>query len=157
MSRMLSFRFVRMMSVVGTLFVAGCGIVDPLQRESNDLSYYWERWISAGYTSYDYIIIHDCFCVTGGIPVEVSVRGDRVVAVRYADTGTPLVTDLALQYRDVDGLFQLIDDALTRNAYSIDAAYNATYGFPRDVFIDYQRNAVDEEFGFRVVAFYPIR
>lgn len=145
------------MSVAATLGLGGCGIVDPLQHESSDLSYYWERWISAGYTSYDYIIVHDCYCVTEGIPVEVSVRDDRVVAVRYADTGTPLATDLALQYRDIDGLFQLIDDALTRNAYSIDARYNSSYGFPRDVFIDYEQRVVDEEFGFRIVAFYPIR
>ncbi|MFN8580519.1 MAG: DUF6174 domain-containing protein [Gemmatimonadaceae bacterium] len=157
MTRIWSVRIASVLPLVGMLSMSGCGIVEPLHDESSELSYNWERWITRGYSSYDFIVEHDCYCVMGGVPVEVSVRDGHVVDVVEADTGRPLPTNLAVLYRDIDGLFQVIDDAIARRAHSIDARYDGTYGFPTNVYIDYSYNTADEEFGFRIQAFYPIR
>ena len=127
MSRMLSFRVGRTLTLVASVFLGGCGIVEPYHSESSELSYQWEHWLATGYSSYDFVVVNDCFCITGGVEVEVSVRSGHVVDVRYADTGRSLPPDLAVLYRDIDGLFQVIDDAISQRAYSIDARYNSTY------------------------------
>jgi hypothetical protein len=125
--------------------------------DARNLSRSRRMWDASGFSSYNYVVSNNCFCVLGGVPVEVSVRNGQVISVVYASNGVPLAPDLASLYHDVDGLFDLIDDAIRQRAHRVNALYDSQYGYPSDVFIDYQANAIDEEFGFRVSALTPYR
>lgn len=143
-------------SLLALLLFAGCdSILGP--DDSRDLSRSRRLWENVGYSDYTYVVSNDCFCVMGGIPVEVTVRNRQVVSVVLAATGAPVATDIARLYHTVDGLFDVIDDAIRQHAHRVSAEYDPVYGFPTTVFIDYQANAVDEEFGFRVSALTPYR
>ena len=54
------------------LLLSACGLVtDPgrLDAAARDLSLNMRRWQSQGYSSYDYVVSNQCFCVLGGVPV----------------------------------------------------------------------------------------
>ncbi len=141
------------------LLLAACALItDPgrLDDASRDLSRNMRRWHDQGYFSYDYVISNQCFCVLGGVPVRVAVRGNQVVSVTFVSDGQPLPTDLAPFYRDVEGLFQMIEDAIDARAPTITATYHTEFGYPTDVYIDHIKNAADDESGFRVTSLSPI-
>ena len=141
------------------LLLSACSAVtgpDRLDSVARDLSMNMRRWHDQGYSSYDYVVSNQCFCVLGGVPVRVSVRDAQVVSVVYVSTGLPLESNLVSAYGDVERLFRLIDDAIAAHAASIRATYDPVLGYPADVFIDYARNVADEESGFRVTSFTPV-
>lgn len=141
------------------LLLAGCGVITApgrLAQAARDLSVNMDRWRDHGYSSYDYVVANQCFCVQGGVPVRISVRANVIVSVVYAGNDQPLPSELAAMYRDVNGLFQVVRSAIDDRADSIRAFYDPTTGHPADVFIDYRKNAADEEFGFHVISFDPV-
>lgn len=142
-----------LLSVTAAFILSSCdSILDPLNYQSDELSRNWQHWLDRDYANYDYVIVNDCACATDGIPVVVSVRGDRVVDVWDEDTGYSLPSNLAAQFGEIDWLFRIIDDAISRRAYSVDAQYDRYDGYPYDAFISYGRSGSDD-FGFRVVSF----
>jgi hypothetical protein len=64
---------------------------------------------------------------------------------RYADTGLPIDPRFTPLFPAVEGLFAVVDSAVARNAAKIDAQYDALYGFPVRIAIDYVSNAIDDE------------
>jgi len=141
------------------LLLAGCGVITApgrLAEATRNLSLNMDRWRDHGYSSYDYVVANQCFCVQGGVPVRVSVRGNVIVSVVYTSNDQPLPSDLAALYRDVNGLFQVVRNAIDDKADSISASYDPVTGHPADVYIDYRKNAADEEFGFHVISFDPV-
>jgi hypothetical protein len=45
----------------------------------------------------------------------------------------------------VEGMFDLIRDALNRRAVGISVNYDADYGFPREIMIDYTAQRADDD------------
>lgn len=142
------------------LLLAGCGLTtgpfDVLESQ-RELTENMSRWHDHGFASYDYVVSNQCFCIVGGVPVVVSVPDNAIVGVVDAGSGQPLSGERAAYYRDVPGQFQLIRAAIDAKAASIRAVYDPATGYPADVFIDYDRNAVDEERGFKVLSFTPVQ
>ena len=56
-------------------------------------------------------------------------------------------------YLSIDGLFDLIQDAIDRSAFQISVKYHGELGYPLWAAIDYDRRIMDEEKGFQVGAF----
>ena len=74
--------------------------------------------------------------------------GREIVEVRYLDDEPHRRAPDAAQYYTIPGLFNLIQDAIDTGAYSLEAQYDAEFGYPTEVFIDYVSNIADEERGF---------
>ena len=125
------------------------------QRDSRDLSRNERLWRDFGPFDYDYVVVYDCFCGFGGIPVRVFVRDNQVVDEVYENSGLPVTTGYNFFNRTVEDLFDVVQDGLDRRADDIRASYDGYYGYPRNVQIDYQLDAADEEFGFHLVSFVP--
>ena len=81
-------------------------------------------------------------------PVGVTVDGSEVVEVTYLDNEPHRCEPDAAQYYTIPGLFNLIQEAIDSGAHSLQAQYDATLGYPTEVFIDYVSNIADEERGF---------
>jgi hypothetical protein len=79
------------------------------------------------------------------------VRDGAVVDVELLSTERPAFEpELAELFPDVDGLFDILEDAFQRGAHSIEATYDPETGVPVEFFIDYIENAIDEELEMRV-------
>ncbi len=136
-----------------TLLCSGClafiGPDDP--RDVRDLVAARARWNVHGSSHYVLEGSPRCFCVAGGLVARVTVTGGQVTSVSRADTGEMLPTHAWQSFRTVEDLFDLIDDAIKRDAHRIDVTYDPEQGFPTTLYIDYSDAMADEEYGFNVL------
>lgn len=141
--------------LLGTL-VAGssCGITGNDDADA-DLRRAQTRWTRSGVQDYSIVVQYLCFCAYTR-PVRITVRFGNVVSRVDAETGQP-VPEAGNHIRDVQGLFALVREAIDRDAHRLEASYDATYGFPKEIDIDYIGNAVDDELQIRTSEFLPMR
>ena len=125
---------------------------------ASDLERARRRWASAEPAAYEMTVRHVCFCITEvTVPVVVTVRGGVVQSRRYADgsalAGRDVDPRYAATFPAVEGLFDVLDDAVRRRAADIQATYDPQRGYPTAFYIDYERNVADEGQGYQIQAF----
>jgi hypothetical protein len=115
-----------------------------------DLNKNRDLWDSMGPEGYKLEFSWQCFCIrdyTEPVIIEVGADGSILSVVRKSD-GQVLPTSDHERYVTVEGLFDLLQDAIDRAAYRIDVEYHPEMGYPTHAFIDYEQNMADEERGF---------
>lgn len=146
----------RTLAAAALLTATGCIVfVGPRDAdgELRDLVAAKARWNTSGVSDYDMVVRALCFCVYGGQEVRVTVRAGRVTTATLVQGGQSLPTE---NYYSVEGLFDLIENAVERNAKEIDATYDSARGYPRLFQIDYSEMIADEEYGHEIVSFQPV-
>jgi hypothetical protein len=135
------------------LLLAGCSDQGPevvglqAEIEANRVI-----WVAQRPADYVYEIERLCFCVVEARgPVVVTVKGGQVVARTFTDGGGGVPADLASLFPAADGLFDILEDALDREAHEVRVTWDDETGLPVDFWIDYMEFAVDEEVGYRIV------
>jgi hypothetical protein len=119
---------------------------DDLSREQSRLDRNWDRFQSAAPLSYSYVVRVNCECPTGITrPVTVWVDRGSIEYLLYEDDGSPVPLSYASSFPSAEQLFDAIQDGIDRRADLIEVDYDATYGYPTNVYIDYDRNRTDEE------------
>jgi hypothetical protein len=129
-----------------TLFAPSC---DSLGPERSELERARALWEANGPSDYVYTVERLCFCGYRG-PARVTVEDGAVVSIVYLADDEPPVELTEELFPTVDGLFDILEDAIARDAHSISATYDPEMGVPVEFFIDYQENVADEELGMRV-------
>lgn len=104
----------------------------------------WER---QGLSNYAYTLNVACFCPYAG-PMRVDVRADSVYRATLIDTGLDIADLERFNVKTIDGLFEVLEKAI-KDADNVEVDYEAQYGFPTRIAIDYYKNAVDDEIGYR--------
>ena len=115
-----------------------------------DLSDFRQRrsqWEQQGLSKYEYTLNVGCFCPYVG-PVRIDVRADSVYRATLADTGLEIADPDSFNIITIDGLFEVLQRAL-KEADDVEVDYDAQYGFPTRIAIDYYKNAVDDEVSYR--------
>jgi hypothetical protein len=108
------------------------------------------RWQRSGIDSYAITVHRLCFC--GFVdPVRVTVEDGAIVSRIIVATGEPLPARDAPYYPDVPGLFAIIESA--SGADDLRTEFDATYGFPTVISIDWKVNLADDEVAYRTEAF----
>jgi hypothetical protein len=115
------------------------------------------QWRSQGVDSYEFVLRRLCFCGGGTSPAKVVVRNGQRLSVSDLETGEPVPEMFAQYYLTVDELFDFVADAISRKAHRIDVTYDATWGYPTKISIDYIEAAIDEEMAFEASSFLPHR
>jgi Family of unknown function (DUF6174) len=110
-------------------------------------------WQRADFSAYEYGYHKYCEC-HGDAPPEtiVTVHDGAVTAVRHRPQNSSVEVPAPRNidaYWTVDGLFALLDAALTRGA-EVRAAYDAALGYPTEIYIDYDRNLIGDELDLRL-------
>lgn len=110
-------------------------------------------WLSSGPSSYVMRMQRTCFCFGGFAgPFLVTVDNGLVTDVKFAPggpTGTPS-PDIVNGIPTVEGLFDIIEDALLSNAEFVTVSYDPANGAPVDFFIDQSSLIADEEIGYTI-------
>ncbi len=143
----------RTLPLVLLLAVAGCtsssGPTDP----ATALALSRARWFNAGISDYQFTIARVCECLPEMAgPVVVEVRGGAVAERTYA-SGTSVDPQYADLFTAVPGLFDLIDEAIRRDAAGLAVRYNSEYAYPESIQIDWVAGAVDDEVSYRITDF----
>ena len=118
------------------------------------------RWRAAGLAGYEYGYHKYCDCHRESPPeTTVSVREGKVIGVRHRPAGTttdvPAADKNLDYYWTVEGLFQLIRSALERGVH-VRASYDPAQGFPREIYIDYDAEAIGDELDLRLTSVRPL-
>lgn len=118
------------------------------------------RWSRSGVQDYSIVVQYLCFLRSQNIcpytrPVHVTLRG-KVVSRVDAETEQP-VPQAGSRIRDIEGLFDLVREAIDRHAHRIAVSYDTTYGYPKFIEIDYLENGIDDELQIKVSSFQPMR
>ena len=140
-------------SLLGALAVlpllAACDSVtgtDDLSRAQSELDRNWNRFESSAPLSYSYTVRVNCECPSEITrPVVVWVDRGSIEYQYYEDTGLPVPLSISNSFPSAEQLFDAIQDGIDRRADEIEVDYDATYGYPTNVYIDYDRNRTGEE------------
>ncbi|MEH2118832.1 DUF6174 domain-containing protein [Nostoc sp.] len=113
------------------------------QRRLDFNRYFWNR---QKISNYDYTLSNSCFCIADARgPVVIKVRNGQTISVTSVATGKPVNPEFFQSYNTIPKLFDVIQDAINRKAFSLNVRYNPQYGFPIQIDIDYNSQIADEE------------
>lgn len=140
----------RIMVAVSCVAVASCDSQGPGIAFLEELSRSRARWSSVGPSDYTYAVERHCFCGFAVTPVRVTVSDGVVTERRFVESGELIPAEIDVLFPSVDGLFEVLFDAVERDAYSIKATFDPDTGVPLVIAIDYEFNVSDEELGFLV-------
>ena len=122
--------------------------LQALEAQDEALQAARSRWSDRGPSDYELVVQRDrCECIPEWArPMRVVVRrGGAEVTVTDLETGA--VRGQA--YPDpptVAGLHAVVEDALARRAAVLRVTYDEALGYPREIVVDYDAVAADDEF-----------
>ena len=133
------------------VMLGACSDLGPAGGPRAELLRNRETWQRLRPSSYQYGVERLCFCgLEARGPVRVTVVWGDVSDRTYVDSGDPVPAPLGDLFPTVDGLFDVLLDAIEREAHRIDVTYDPISGVPLDLWIDYLETVADEELGFSV-------
>ena len=137
--------------LLATLPLTGCNIFGPDHEEALDeLRDNRAKWERSAPASYSYVLQRSCFCGTEmSAPVRITVVNGVHQSAVYVATGEPMRTDWLQFFPTMEGLFDMLEDAL-READEMDITYDAARGFPTHVSADPIENAIDDEYALTI-------
>jgi len=103
-------------------------------------------WEGIGVVRYRMLERLGCFCFNYPRLVAIEVVGDQIVSIRDVWTGAEVQNPPKNLYRTVDGIFELIAEAIQSGAERISVEYDQFVGAPIDTFID--RVRFDDQDGY---------
>lgn len=140
-----------LLALCGAFAAAGCSSTGPGGSIESEVVFYRAQWESTKPASYTYAVRHTCFCGQAAIgPVRVTVGPSGVTSRVYVDTSMPVDSAVFDVFPDIDGLFDVIQQAIEDDAHRIDVTWDETMGYPLDISIDYIELAVDDERGYQI-------
>ncbi|HIK08416.1 MAG TPA: hypothetical protein IGS40_27700 [Trichormus sp. M33_DOE_039] len=117
-----------------------------LNLASKRLKFNRSLWNSRNISNYRYTFSNGCFCVPDARgPVVIEVRNGKTVSITSVATGQPVDPQFFQNYNTIPKLFNVIQDAIARQASSLTVQYNARYGYPTQINVDYNAQIADEE------------
>jgi hypothetical protein len=127
-------------------------------QANSDLATNREKWNAAGVNHYTFELIVSCFCPFSEImPITVEVKDGQIVSM--TDVNGQAVEGEFAQYIEeaasMDRLFALAEKNAAE-ADEIQVTYDAQYGFPAAINVDFIKLAVDDEISYYVNNFKPL-
>ena len=119
----------------------------------SELSYNQSKWERKNINDYEFTLTINCFCPQERVgPHMIKVVNNEIVSVNNHpyDPGT------TGELYTIDQLFTFIETSIERKPYLKTIKYNSTYGYPQNVWFDFNKNMADEELGYQVTDFKEI-
>ena len=140
-------------ALAATLLLSGCGSATDPTSELRAARTRWQRTHPANYA---YTLARSCECVPGTSgPARIEVRDDVVQSRTYTYDGAAVDPKFADAFPTMDGLFAIIEEAAA-HGQSVDATYDARYGYPRRIAIDREHWEVDGGANLTIRDFQPL-
>jgi hypothetical protein len=104
-----------------------------------------ERWQAYGLK--DYVVEQKrlCFCAVPPGFVRLTVRDNRIVGGVDVTTTQPVPPQALQSYQTIDEMFAWLRDVQARNPARLAIDYDARYGYPERIAVDYSVGLADDE------------
>lgn len=140
------------------LALQSCALDPPGRPGAADLRASRALWERQELRDYRYTIGRTCECLPEMVgPAVVEVRGGRTVSVTAARSGAAILPEAFERLDTVDELFAAVQEAMARDPDELRVRYDPRRGHPVSFFVDYDRDVGDDEHGFTVESFEPLR
>jgi hypothetical protein len=117
--------------------------------------YLWNR---TNISNYRITVSNSCFCTAESRgPVVITVRNGAITSVTLVATGQAVDPQLFQRYGTITSLFNVIQDAINRKAFSLDVRYDPKLGYPTQISVDYDSRIADEEIFLTIENFQKIK
>lgn len=143
-------------SHLSTLLLAGLAACsDTSGPAPSDLLYAGNlaKWNSTGPNSYQMVLTRLCECAVPTEVVLVVVKNKSVESRTYVGTGAAVPASRAADFPDVPGLFELINRARGGAASAYSTEYEAVYGYPVTLYIDWVQGTLLDDVSYAVTEF----
>jgi hypothetical protein len=111
-------------------------------------------WDAQAIDHYQYNFSWVCFCIVDFVrTVSITVENGAITNVVDAETGEALAAERFADYTTIDGLFELVVEAVNDKAQRINIRFDPEHGIPESFFIDFSEFIADEERGGEVSGF----
>jgi hypothetical protein len=111
------------------------------------------KWNSTGPPSYQMVLTRSCACPVPIEVVRVVVQNKTVASRTFVETGEAVPASRAVEFPDVPGLFALLKEAMDENAFSYNAAYDPTWGYPATLYVDFVGSTLTDNVSYAVSEF----
>ena len=145
---------------VAALALSACASATASANQNqSELSHNQEKWQDASVSHYRYNLAISCFCIfTQDMPLTIEVQDGQVVSMEYS-SGNEIDAanrEYFQRFEAIDRLFEQLQKDIGGEADEVVVTYNANYGFPEDVKIDYVLEATDDEIWLTISDFEPL-
>lgn len=136
-------------------------ILTACSMGGSEVSRNQQKWSDANVTHYRFELNVGCFCAfRSQMPLTVEVLNGDIVSITGADGNLITPTDANYEYfskyATVERLFTELKADLGGDADEVTATYDAQYGFPATITIDFIKDAVDDELYLSADKFEPL-
>jgi hypothetical protein len=115
-------------------------------------------WNQQNISNYRYTFSNGCFCIPDARgPVVIEVRNGQTTSITSVATGKAVNPEFFQNYKTIPKLFNVIQDAINRQAYSLNVSYSPKLGYPTKIDIDYNSQIADEEIYLTIENFQQIK
>ncbi|MBC1218674.1 hypothetical protein GNF10_30945 [Nostoc sp. UCD121] len=115
-------------------------------------------WNQQNISNYRYTFSNGCFCIPDARgPVVIEVRNGQTTSITSVATGQAVNPEFFQNYKTIPKLFDVIQDAINRQAYSLNVSYSPKLGYPTKIEIDYNSQIADEEIYLTIENFQEIK
>ena len=141
--------------IILAIFIILAALVTVLARvelAKSELLQNQLKWKSLHIRHYRFEMRFTDYWGSGAGPMIIEVQDDQVISKTFKN-GTP-ITDKGFEGHifnvTVDYLFSILWSSPVRKADEVYVEYHPVYGFPKSIFIDYDKNSADEEHGWSI-------
>jgi hypothetical protein len=144
----------KLILLVLVIALSACTTIANAGKPKSEVEQARDKWQAANISHYRFELFISCFCIfTENMPLIIEVKDGEVVSMEYK-TGKeidPQLLDLFNRYTTIDKLFNGLEKGFDTEgddqgpADKVAAEYDATYGFPTKIDIDFAEQAADDE------------
>jgi Family of unknown function (DUF6174) len=142
----------KILFIILAILLTACSAMQP--KSEVDLAR--EKWQDANISHYRFNLFIGCFCAyTQDMPLIIEVKNGEVVSMKY-QSGKEIEAgnlDYFQRFATIDKIFDELKKDLGGEADKVTVEYDETYGFPKQVSIDFIEQAADDELGLTVSEF----
>jgi hypothetical protein len=137
------------------LFIISCNedkntFIDHPITTHKELDKNKKLWKKTAIKNYSFVVKETSF-----YPIQekkhIIVNNGLLTKAKFIPSDTP-IEDISKE-KNIDDYFDIIKDALDKNAYKVTVSYDKKYGFPSSISIDYNSKIADEEMYYTITHF----
>jgi hypothetical protein len=137
--------------LIWIVFFSGCSITSEPNPQS--VEEYFREWKSKNIKNYTIEQQRLCFCIEAGYTAKISVTNNIITNVVNTSTGEQVKPERWYLFKTIEELFSILLEIDESKVHSSKIEYDEKYYFPTYFYVDPIKEAVDEEYGYRILNF----
>jgi len=115
-------------------------------------------WASQNLATYDFDYKRECRCLPEiQRPKFISVVDNAIASALYSDDQSEVSANMISGCPTIDGLFEIIQDAITDENDEIVVTYNTPFGYPETIYLNPDKDIDDDEITLKIDSFtFPV-